>query len=137
MTGWVSARQDVDWAPLLKKTPQFEVFVKPPKDVVYYVEPILPVWDEIQSRIADQLTAAYVDPEPARHPAKVAAAIHEMAAQTDSLLKEADLYGTDLRAASAPGSCGLADGPSVGMRPGGRGASGGTGLAPLRRGTGA
>src|SRR5436853_680125 len=27
MTGWVSERQDVDWKPLLKETPQFEVFV--------------------------------------------------------------------------------------------------------------
>ena len=92
MTGWLSGRQDVDWAPLLKQTPQFETFVSPPKDVVYYVEPILPVWDEIQSRMADQLTAAYVNPELAKDPAKVAAAIQAMAAQTDQLLKEADLY---------------------------------------------
>ena len=40
MTGWVSARQDVDWKPLLEKIPQFEVFVKPPKDVQFYVEPV-------------------------------------------------------------------------------------------------
>ena len=74
MTGWVSARQDVDWKPLLEKTPQFEVFVKPPKDVVYYVEPILPVWDEIESKMADRLTAAYVDPSLNGNPAKVAQA---------------------------------------------------------------
>jgi multiple sugar transport system substrate-binding protein len=92
MTGWLSGRQDVDWAPLLKQTPQFETFVAPPKDVVYYVEPILPVWDEIQSRMADQLTAAYVNPELGKDPAKVADAIHQMAEQTDQLLKEADLY---------------------------------------------
>jgi multiple sugar transport system substrate-binding protein len=92
MTGWLSGRQDVDWAPLLKQTPQFETFVSPPKDVVYYVEPILPVWDEIQSRMADQLTAAYVNPELGKDPAKVADAIHQMAEQTDQLLKEADLY---------------------------------------------
>ncbi len=93
MTGWLSERQDVNWAPLLKQTPQFQTFVAPPADVEFYVEPVLPVWDEIESRMADQLTAAYVDPALGGDPAKVADAIHQMAEQTDQLLKEADLYG--------------------------------------------
>jgi multiple sugar transport system substrate-binding protein len=93
MTGWVSERQDVDWKPLLDKIPQFEVFVSPPKDMDYYVEPILTPWDEIESKMADKLTAAYIDPALNGNPAKVAEAIHAMAAQTDQLLKEADLYG--------------------------------------------
>ena len=95
MTGWVAARQDVDWKPLLQKIPQFEVFVSPPKSVVFYVEPVLPPWDEIETRLADQLPAAYVDPSLKDDPAKVAEMIHKWAAQTDDLLKEADLYGTD------------------------------------------
>lgn len=93
MTGWVSERGDVDWKPLLDKTPQFAVFVEPPKDIEYYVEPILPPWDEIESKMADKLTAAYIDPALAGNPAKVAEAVHAMAAQTDQLLKEAGLYG--------------------------------------------
>jgi multiple sugar transport system substrate-binding protein len=92
MTGWVSERADVDWKPLLNKTPQFAVFVEPPKGVEYYVEPILTPWDEIQSKMADKLTAAFVDPALNGNPAKVAEAVHRMAAQTDQLLKEADLY---------------------------------------------
>ncbi len=60
--------QDVDWKPLLAKTPQFATFVTPPKDMVYYVEPILTPWDEIQTKMADKLTAAYIDPEPERQP---------------------------------------------------------------------
>ena len=44
------ARQDVDWKPLLDKTPQFEVFVEPPKDMEYYVEPVLAPWDEIETQ---------------------------------------------------------------------------------------
>src|SRR5260221_537589 len=55
MTGWVAARQDVDWKPLLAKIPQFEVFVSTPKDVEFYVEPVLAPWDEIETRLADQL----------------------------------------------------------------------------------
>ncbi len=93
MTGWVSERGNVDWKPLLDKTPQFAVFVEPPKDMEYYVEPILPPWDEIESKMADKLTAAYIDPALNGNPAKVAEAVHAMAAQTDQLLKEAGLYG--------------------------------------------
>jgi multiple sugar transport system substrate-binding protein len=92
MTGWVSERQDVDWKPLLDKTPQFATFVSPPKDMTYYVEPILTPWDEIQTKMADKLTAAYIDPALNGNPAKLAEAVHAMAAQTDQLLKEADLY---------------------------------------------
>ncbi|HLJ18932.1 MAG TPA: extracellular solute-binding protein, partial [Stellaceae bacterium] len=93
MTGWVTEREDVDWKPLLAKTPQFETFVSPPKGMDYYVEPILAPWDEIQSKMADKLTAAYIDPALNGNPAKVADAIKAMAAQTDQLLKDADMYG--------------------------------------------
>jgi hypothetical protein len=59
----------------------------------YYVEPILPPWDEIESKMADKLTAAYIDPALNGNAAKLAEAVHAMAAQTDQLLKEAGLYG--------------------------------------------
>lgn len=94
MTGWISERQDVNWKPLLDETPQFGVFVSPPKDVAFYVEPIFSVWDEIESKLADRLVPAYVDPGLNNNPAKVSARIHEMAAETDEILKGAELYGT-------------------------------------------
>lgn len=94
MTGWISERQDVDWKPLLKETPQFEGFVSPPKDVLFYVEPILSVWDEIETKLADRLVAAYVDPTLNNSPAKIAERIRGMAAETDEILKGAGLYGT-------------------------------------------
>ena len=93
MTGWVSARQDVDWKPLLDKIPQFEVFVEPPKDVEFYVEPMLA--PGTRSRAAGRpAAAAYVDPSLKDDPARSRHTVHEMAAQTDGLLKEAGLYGT-------------------------------------------
>ncbi|MBV8652004.1 MAG: extracellular solute-binding protein [Alphaproteobacteria bacterium] len=92
MTGWVSERQDVDWKPLLDKIPQFKTFVEPPKDMDYYVEPILTPRDEIESKMADKLTASYINPALNGNPGNVAAAVHEMAAQTDQILKDADLY---------------------------------------------
>lgn len=94
MTGWLSPRDDIDWKPLLAKTPQFAAFVSPPPDVKYYVEPVLTAFDEIETRLSDHLTAAYVDPALKGNPQKVAAAIHEMAQQTDQILKDANLYGT-------------------------------------------
>jgi multiple sugar transport system substrate-binding protein len=93
MTGWVSERRDVDWKPLLTQTPQFEVFVSPPKGTVFYVEPILSVWDEIESKLADRLVPAYVDPALNGNPAKIADRVHEMAAETDAILKSGGLYG--------------------------------------------
>ena len=95
MTGWVAARADVDWKPLLAKTPQFQVFVDPPKDIEFYVEPVLAPWDEIQTKMAERLSQAYVDPSLLNNPDKIAAVVHEMAVQADSLLKENDLYGTE------------------------------------------
>ena len=93
MTGWVSGRQDVDWKPLLKQIPQFEVFVSPPKDVVFFIEPIFSVFDEVESKLADRLVPAYVDPSLNNAPEKVAQRIREMAAETDEILKGAGLYG--------------------------------------------
>jgi len=94
MTGWVSERQDVDWKPLLSKTPQFGVFVSPPKGIEFYQDPVIPVFDEIQTKMATRLTAAYIDPALNGNPAKVADAIHQMAAEADELLKGAGVYGT-------------------------------------------
>lgn len=93
MTGWVSERQDVDWKPLLAKTPQFGVFVSPPKGIVYYVEPVLSAWDEIETKLALRLTDAYVDPSLNNNPTKVAQTIHTMATETDAILRDAGLYG--------------------------------------------
>jgi multiple sugar transport system substrate-binding protein len=94
MTGWLTERTDVDWQPLLAKTPQFGVFVAPPKDLVYYIDPVLSAFDEIESKVADKLTAAYVNPALLGDPAKTADAVHQMATITDGILKDADLYGT-------------------------------------------
>jgi multiple sugar transport system substrate-binding protein len=93
MTGWLSPRTDIDWKALLAKTPQFEAFVAPPPDIKYYVEPVLTAFDEVESRLADRLTASYIDPSLKGNPDAIAARIHDMAQQTDKILKDANLYG--------------------------------------------
>jgi hypothetical protein len=70
------------------------VSVTPPKDLVYYFDPVLTAFDEIESKVADKLTAAYVNPALNGNAAKIADAVHQMAETTDGILKDADLYGT-------------------------------------------
>jgi multiple sugar transport system substrate-binding protein len=93
-SGWVAGRQDVDWSPLLKETPQYAAFTSYPKDMQFYVDPVIEPWDEIESKCADALTGAYVDPSLKDNPQKVAEFIHKTAMQTDAILKDADMYGT-------------------------------------------
>ncbi len=94
MTGWVAARADVDWAPLIQKIPQYETFVNPPKDMQFFLEPVMGAWNEIQTKAADQLPGAYIDPA-MQDPAKAAAFISKLAGQTDTILKQNDLFGTN------------------------------------------
>ena len=64
-----------------------------PKEVEFYPEPLLTCWNEIESRLADQLPGAYVDASLKSDPKKLADTVHKWAVQTDQILKEADLYG--------------------------------------------
>jgi multiple sugar transport system substrate-binding protein len=94
MTGWISLREDVDWGPLLKETPQLKPFVQWDKGRALYAEPAIPAWDEIETKMAERLTLAYADKLLLDNSAGIAKAIKEMAAETDDLLKKAGLYGT-------------------------------------------
>jgi multiple sugar transport system substrate-binding protein len=93
-SGWVAGRQDVDWSPLLKQIPQYAGFTSSPKDMQFYVDPVIEPWNEIESKFADLLPAAYVDPSLKDNPQKVAEFIHKAAMQADAILKDADMYGT-------------------------------------------
>jgi multiple sugar transport system substrate-binding protein len=93
--GWLSLRQDVDWTPLLKETPQYKAFVVWDKARQVYAEPLLPSWDEIESRMADRLVTAYADKSLLDNPAGVAKVMKDMAAQSDEILKKAGVYGTE------------------------------------------
>ena len=93
-SGWVAGRQDVDWSPLLKQIPQYAAFTSAPKDMQFYVDPVIEPWNEIETKLADVLPGAYIDPSMKDNPQKIADFIHKAAMQTDAILKEADLYGT-------------------------------------------
>ena len=95
MTGWTSMRQDVDWTPILKETPQFKPFLVWDKGRGQYTEPAIPVFDELETKLAERLVTAFADKSLMDKPDGIAKRIKEMAAQTDDLLKKAGLYGTN------------------------------------------
>jgi len=94
MTGWTSMRDDVDWTPILKETPQFKPFLVWDKGRAQYAEPAIPVWDELETKLAEKLVTAFADKSLVDNADGIAKRIKDMAAQTDDLLKKANLYGT-------------------------------------------
>ena len=92
-TGWVSPRQDADMSAITSTTPQYGVFVNPPSDLGYYAYPTLTCYDEIMTKMADKLTAAYLDKTLLDNPDGIAKAMKAMADETDSILKENGIYG--------------------------------------------
>lgn len=95
MTGWISPRKDVDWTGLTKEIPQYEAFVNPPKELGFYAYPLFGAFDEILSKMADRLVKAYLDKSLLDNPDGLAKTIKDMADETDSILKQNGLYGTD------------------------------------------
>ena len=95
MTGWTPIRDDVDWSPILKDTPQFKPFLVWDNGRALYAEPAIPVWDELETKMAERLVAAFADKSLLDNPDGIAKRIKEMAAQSDDLLKKAGVYGTD------------------------------------------
>jgi multiple sugar transport system substrate-binding protein len=87
-------RQDVDWDPVLKETPQLKPFIQWDKERALYAEPAFPAWDEIETKMAERLIRAFADKSLLENPTGIAQAIKEMAAQTDDVLKREGLYGT-------------------------------------------
>jgi hypothetical protein len=92
-TGWVSPRHDVDTKSLVSDIPQYAQFVNPPSDMGYYAYPLIASYDEAMTKMADKLTAAYLDKSLNDNPDGIAKTIKDMAAETDSILKQNNMYG--------------------------------------------
>jgi len=91
--GWLPARQDVDLSAVFAKKPQLKAFVMndPKYDEFGYV--IIPAFDEIMTKLAERLVAAFLDKNLAKNPAGIAKAIADAASETNEILKKAKLYG--------------------------------------------
>ena len=66
-----------------------------PKGRQLYTEPALPVFDELETKMADRLVTAYADKSLLDNPAGIAKTMKDIAAESDELLKKAGVYGTE------------------------------------------
>ncbi len=89
--GWISPRKG-DYSALVAQTPQYATFVNPPEQG-FYAYPLITSFNELETKMADELTTAYLDKSLLNNPAGIAKTISAMAADTDSILQQAGDYG--------------------------------------------
>jgi multiple sugar transport system substrate-binding protein len=90
-SGWISPRKG-DYSALVAATPQYNTFVNPPEEG-FYAYPLITSFDELETKMANDLVAAYLDKSLLNNPAGIAKTISAMAATTDSILTQAGVYG--------------------------------------------
>jgi len=90
--GWLPCRQDVDYTPVTSKKPQFAAFMMTDANYQEYGYPVIAPFDEISTKLAERLVAAFLDKSLADNSAGIAKAIEDAAKETDDILKKADLY---------------------------------------------
>lgn len=91
-TGWQPVRADVDYSEVYAKYPEYQTFLTAFDTPGYDAQPYpqMEPTNEILTKIADRLTLIFNDPKMADDPEAVAAAVHDMAEETNRLL---DDYG--------------------------------------------
>ncbi|HLY22283.1 MAG TPA: extracellular solute-binding protein [bacterium] len=91
--GWIPLRQDVNYDPVLVKIPQYRAFLFQNKDFVYWSMPSIKDFDEIETKLADRLVAAYRDKSLTGNPGAIARILRTWADETNTILKRDGLYG--------------------------------------------
>lgn len=92
LSGWIPERK-FNSELLVKKTPQYEVFVNPPSNLGFYSDPVMPAFDEIQTKVADKLVELFLDSKLVDNPAGISKAVKELGNLVDSILKRYNAYG--------------------------------------------
>ncbi|NQS88944.1 extracellular solute-binding protein [Patescibacteria group bacterium] len=91
--GWQPCRIDVDYENIYKIVPQYRALMEVPEEyLVLAYPPIKPV-DEIYTKLAERLIAAYLRKDLLDNPEGITKVIEKAAKETDEILKEAGLYG--------------------------------------------
>jgi len=90
--GWVPTRKDVSYEDVYKEAPQLRnLTYKDYNNVQFYDQMVCT--DEIYTKLAERLMAAYTRKDLLDNPEGIAKVIAEAAEETDNILKEAGLYG--------------------------------------------
>lgn len=90
--GWLPARQDVDFTEILSRKPQMKAFIESPDGYGEYGYVSIGVFDELLTKLAERLANAFLDSSLAGNEAAIARVISDAAAETDTILKKANLY---------------------------------------------
>ena len=92
LSGWVPVRK-FDSAPITGKVPQYNVFLNPPAGHGSYSDVVIPCFDEIQTKVAEKLSADFLDKKLLNNPDGIKKAMHDIAELVDSILKRNNVYG--------------------------------------------
>jgi len=95
LAGWVPARIDLDYSGLVAKQPAWGAFlVKDPNyQAGFQTDYLLPEWDEIETKLADHLVAAYTDKTLVDNPAGALQRLQQFADETNAILKAHNDFG--------------------------------------------
>ena len=93
--GWPPARIDISYEDVYKKVPQYRAFVEFPQDMLLWDYPAISPLDEIETKFAERLVAAFRRSDLVDNPQGIAEVIADAAKETDELLKKAGLYGLE------------------------------------------
>lgn len=91
--GWIPQRQDYTYAEALKAHPQFKGFTFKDPNYKLYLTPNIGQFDEIETKLAERLSKAFLDPSLLDNDAGIAKVLADAAKETDDILKKANLYG--------------------------------------------
>ena len=92
LSGWIPERVKFNSEALVKENPQYQIFVNPPKNVGFYADPVLPCFDEIQTKVADKLVEIYLNSKLVDNPQGIKNAAKEIGDLVDSILKRNGAY---------------------------------------------
>jgi multiple sugar transport system substrate-binding protein len=91
--GWIPQRQDYAYAEALKARPQYAAFTFKDPNYKLFVTPAIASFDELETKLADRLSKAYLDSSLLDNEAKMKQVLADAAKETDDILKKAGIYG--------------------------------------------
>jgi multiple sugar transport system substrate-binding protein len=91
--GWIPQRTDYAYSDALKAHPQLAAFVFKDPNYKLFTTPSIAPFDEIETKLAERLSKAYLDPSLLDNTAGMKKVLEDAAKETDDILKKANLYG--------------------------------------------
>ena len=90
--GWLPARQDIDFKASIAKNPQIKAFLDSPDGYGEFGYIPIACFDEISTKFAEKLVAAFLDEGLANNEAGIRKVLSASAKETNDILKKAGLY---------------------------------------------